>query len=144
MTHSAVLIAAGALLTFVLAALVFTPTVSAEERRLRDVQRLLRALEAQRRVREAKRRREARRPARQVARDPVPARDDRTQRRKHEDTELAAAARAPRAAETRAQEEELQSEPALVIEASEEPKPLTELPLFSWASRIEREERPQR
>src|SRR4051794_14643056 len=63
MTHSALLIAGGALLTSLLAALLFRPTSSPEERHLRDVQRLLRALETQRRIHDARRRREDRRRA---------------------------------------------------------------------------------
>jgi hypothetical protein len=61
MTHSALLIAGGALLTCVLGALVFGGKGSAEDERMREERKLLTALEAQRRVRDARRLREERR-----------------------------------------------------------------------------------
>ena len=182
MTHSALLIAGGALLTSVLAALLFRPTASLEERHLRDVQRLMRALDAQRRVRDARRRRENRGRAsrgpshppaivkeqsRQEAEPPaqVAERNDRAERRaveqlrRREKKEQAVALKAQRAVEKRARREleqerkaaleaeraraepQPQPAPAPASEVAEEPRRLTELPLYSWAARIETEDR---
>jgi type IV secretory pathway VirB10-like protein len=71
MMHSALLVAGGAVLTCLLAALVFSPQGSPEERRMREERRLLRALEAQHRIRDAQRRRQAVRTV-PLVRMPVP------------------------------------------------------------------------
>jgi hypothetical protein len=184
MTHTALLIAGGALLTSVLAALLFRPATSPEERHLREVHRLMRGLEAQRRIRDARRRRENRgrvsggasHPPASVVEQPAPTeepteqehvakRNHRAERRAEEQLrrrakkEQAAALKAQRAVEKRTRREleqerkasleaerahaerQPQAAPAPASEVAEEPRRLTELPLYSWAARIETEDR---
>jgi len=181
MSHAALLVTVGAVVTCVLAALVFRPTGTAEERRMREERRMLRALEAQRRIRDARRARETGRRPTLYAQPAAAAAtqldvDDRQetelrvadQERKREEKEEAAARKAQRDAEKRAQRreeqerkatakverskaraaekqqrhdekdqlsEQPQAAPVAEAEADEPPKPLAELPLFSWANR---------
>jgi dTMP kinase len=185
MSHAALLVTVGAVVTCVLAALVFRPTGTAEERRMREERRMLRALEAQRRIRDARRARETNRRAPFYAQPAVAAApqvdvDDRQEtelriadrERKQEEKEDAAARKAQRDAEKRTQRREEQERKATAkverskaraaekqqrqdekaalkaerpsqpqaaaiaeAEADEKPKPLAELPLFSWANR---------
>src|SRR5256885_11560343 len=60
LSHSVLLVVGGALLTGLLGALVFGSNTTAEAQLMRDAQKLLRALEAQRRIRDAQLMREAR------------------------------------------------------------------------------------
>src|SRR4051812_47911113 len=61
MTHSTLLILGGGLLAAALAALMFSPRSSGEDEHTREMRKLMTALEAQRRVRDAQQAREARR-----------------------------------------------------------------------------------
>jgi hypothetical protein len=153
MTHSALLIAGGALLTSVLAALIFRPTTSPEERHLRDLQRLMHALEAQRRVRDARRRREDRgrasrgasqppanveaHPAQEAEQEHVAQHSAEKRARRELEQERKAALKAEQA---RAKPQP-PSAPDSVSDGADEPIRLSELPLYSWAIRIETEDR---
>ena len=83
LSHTVLLVVGGALLTGLLGALVFGSNGTAEDRRIREERKLLRALEAQRRIRDAQLMRkakrhgavvEAQRPAPVVKPPPVDAR----------------------------------------------------------------------
>lgn len=122
-SHTVLLVIGGALLTGLLGALVFGSSGTAEEKRLREQQKLLRALEAQRRIREVQLMREARRrgapiyaPPPSVAAEPEPAapepmpdevqeaeRRAAERQRKREEKEQAVALKSAREAEKRAQ-----------------------------------------
>jgi hypothetical protein len=177
-SHTVLLVVGGALLTGLLGALVFGSSGTAEERRIREQQKLLRALEAQRRIRDAQLMRQAK--LVQATEEPGP--DDRAtkRQRKRDEKEQAAALSSAREAEKHAQRRaeqerksavkseqatriaaerhqrdearaaqkaatrELAAQPkpaptAVVDEVAD--KPLSELPLFSWATRIENEDR---
>ena len=71
-SHTVLLVIGGALLTGLLGALVFGSSGTAEDRRMRDQQKLLRALEAQRRIRDLQLMREARRRGAPVYVQPPP------------------------------------------------------------------------
>jgi hypothetical protein len=234
LSHTALLVIGGALLTGLLGALVFGSNGTAEERRIREEQKLLRALDAQRRIRDAQLLRQARQqrqpyretppPSRvdpepvadgQVADDePMPDHRATERQRKREEKEQAVALKSEREGEKHAQrlaEQERKAalkadkrnekenaatlkaergaeerarraadeerkreerehavalkaqrqadehkravaaksapaappprEPEPAVAADELDKPLTELPLFSWATRIETEDR---
>jgi len=118
LSHSVLLVVGGALLTGLLGALVFGSNTTAEERRVREEHKLLRALEAQRRIRDAQLMRQGRprtpphveapppAPAEVV---PVVAKEPETEhraterRRKREEKERAAALASQREAEKRAE-----------------------------------------
>jgi len=70
-SHSVLLVVGGALLTGLIGALVFGSNGTAEERRMREERRLLRALEAQRRIRDAQIMRQGR-PRETVEAQPLP------------------------------------------------------------------------
>jgi membrane protein involved in colicin uptake len=231
LSHSVLLVIGGALLTGLLGALVFGSNGTAEERRIREQQKLLRALEAQRRIRDVQLMRQARQqrqPHREtppplriepvavadgqaVDVEPKPDRRAAEHRRKREEKEQAAALKSERNAEKRAQRhaeqehksavkaeqetlrvaerqqkqsaksaakaeqatlraaERQQREEAKAQQAAaraatarvkppptpkpakrttmddpEQVKPLAELPLFSWAHRIEDDDKPSR
>jgi membrane protein involved in colicin uptake len=220
LSHTALLVIGGALLTGLLGALVFGSNGTAEERRIREQQKLLRALEAQRRIRDVQLMRQARQqrqprretpPPLRVEPEPVadgdattgePTPDHRAEehRRKREQKEQAAALKAERDAEKRAQRhaeherrsavkaeqetlrvaerqqkqdakaaakaeqatlraaERQQKDEAKAQQAAsrapepakhtaidpDQAKPLTELPLFSWAHRIEDDDKSSR
>jgi hypothetical protein len=236
LSHTVLLVVGGALLTGLLGALVFGSNGTAEDRRIREERKLLRALEAQRRIRDAQLMRqakrhgavvEAKRPAPVVKLPPVDAqaideepaaehRASKRERKRHE-KEQAAAFKAAYAAEKRAQrqaeqehtaaakaeqatlraaereqrqeakralkaehakaraaerQQEQEAKAALKAEHAkaraaevpptpsapartepeqpheakdaDEPKPLSELPLFSWANRIDDDDAPSR
>lgn len=124
-SHSVLLVVGGALLTGLLGALVFGSNTTAEERRVREEQKLLRALEAQRRIRDAQLRAQPRqRGARRVespASAPLevqptaeaePEIDHRAteRRRRREEKEHAAALAAEREAARRAQRQATQEQ----------------------------------
>jgi membrane protein involved in colicin uptake len=187
-SHSVLLVIGGALLTVLLGALVFGSNETAEERRLREERKLLRALEAQRRIRNAQLARQARRSVRVTEPAPAPApppepaaaveleaeveppewpeepADEKRENRRAR-KERKAIARAERAARRAADEarrreaKELarelaraaaatqvlppvaEPEPvAAVEEQAEEERPLSDLPLFSWAYPTEDDE----
>src|SRR5690348_2167587 len=122
-SHTVLLVVGGALLTGLLGALVFGSSGTAEEKRLREQQKLLRALEAQRRIREVQLMREARRRGASIyaapppvapepeptAPEPMPDEVQEAERRaaerqrKREEKEQAVALKATREAEKRAQ-----------------------------------------
>jgi dTMP kinase len=131
-SHTVLLVVGGALLTGVLGALLFGSNSTAEERRIREEQKLLRALEAQRRIRDRqlmRRAREQRQPHREpepiaveevVAEEPKPDHRAAERQRKREEKEQAAALKAARTAEKHAQQEaEQERKAALKAEASE-------------------------
>jgi hypothetical protein len=60
MTDSTLLILGGGLLASVLAALIFTPRKAGEDEQTREMRKLMTALEAQRRIRDAQQAREQR------------------------------------------------------------------------------------
>src|SRR3954470_23069219 len=60
MTHSTLLILGGGVLAAALAALVFSPRSSGEDKHTREMRKLMTALEGQRRIRDAQQDREAR------------------------------------------------------------------------------------
>jgi hypothetical protein len=194
LSHSVLLVVGGALLTGLLGALVFGSSGTAEEKRMREQQKLLRALEAQRRIRAAQLMREARRrePSARVhvevepepkALEPTPdemhelrsAREAEKRAQRRAEQERKSAARAERATLRAAEQQRTRDEKkkAAVLKAErdaakarereareeavarkdeletrvadEQPaepdagKPLSELPLYSWA--IEAEDR---
>jgi type IV secretory pathway VirB10-like protein len=185
-SHSVLLVIGGALLTVLLGALVFGSNETAEERRLREERKLLRALEAQRRIRNAQLARQARRSVRVTAPAPAPPPEpaaaveleaeveppewpeepvDEKRENRCARKERKAIARAERAARRAADEarrreaKELarelaraaaatqvlppvaEPEPvAAVEEQAEEERPLSDLPLFSWAYPTEDDE----
>jgi len=186
LSHSVLLVVGGAILTVLLGALVFGSNGTAEDRRMQEERKLLRALEAQRRIRDARRMREARRrgslrveapPPAQVEQPPV-SNDtelvDAERERKREEKaaerrdaqERKAAAKAERATlraaerqkkqEAKAALRVVQSVPPPALVPAPEPtrpseeddvekvKPLAELPLFSWANRIDDDDQPAR
>jgi cell division protein FtsN len=199
LSHTVLLVIGGALLTGLLGALVFGSSGNPEERSIREQQKLLRALEAQRRIRDVQLMRRARQqrqphretpPPRRIEPEPVadghaateePKPDHRAaeHQRKRKEKEQAAALKSERQAEKRAQRhaeqerksavkaeqatlraaERQQQEEAKAQQAAarapeparqaptdspEQDKPLAELPLFSWAHRIEDDDEPSR
>jgi hypothetical protein len=76
LSHTVLLVVGGALLTGLLGAVVFGSNGTAEERRVRDEQKLLRALEAQRRIRDAQLMRQARQQRQPRRETPPPPRVD--------------------------------------------------------------------
>lgn len=211
-SHTVLLVVGGALLTGLLGAVVFGSDGTAEERRIREQQKLLRALEAQRRVRDMQLMRQAKRqgqpyretqPAPRAEAGPVadeqvteiaPRVDRRATELQHkrDEKEQAAALKLEREAEKRARQQaererksaakaeqitlraveqqqkqeakaalkeeqakiraaEARAQPqptpppaARSVALEEETKPLTELPLFSWAHDIEDDDAPSR
>ena len=204
LSNTAFLVVGGALLTGLLGALVFGSNGTAEDQRMREERKLLRALEAQRRIRDAQLMRDARRRGtRYVAAQPpaaapepepvVPDEDSEAERRaaererKREEKAKAAALKSEREAEKRAQrraEQERKSAaraaqaelraaerrqeqeakaarkleqaappppppppepveaPPTEEDAAEQARPLSELPLFSWANGIDDADQP--
>ncbi|HEY1513282.1 MAG TPA: hypothetical protein VGF66_05960 [Gaiellaceae bacterium] len=155
MSHSALLVIAGAVVTFVLAALVFRPTGTAEERRMREERKVLRALEGQRRIQAARRAQEEKRRMAVIdARRPSePEPDDRQEieehagaerraaehERKRRDKELAAELKAQHVAEKAAsrQAEQERKEAAKAERAAERQRQQEEIA----ATRAEQEAR---